>query len=227
MPVGLPRVSVQTDDDTDPFWGDLYNQLYQIRLLFLGDLLETELSNQVSSAMIYLNRDDSEQTQFMFINSPGGSVLCGLCVHDTIVYVDANVTTTCVGVAASMGSLVLTGGNDGTRYALPHARMMIHQPEGTVGGQGTYVRYERDEVGRLRHSMIDIYVTRTGQNRVQIEYDLIRDAFMTAESSCFYGLIDAISEKLVIDISPLLRFSLPFSNNGETTAETLEHNFAG
>jgi ATP-dependent protease ClpP protease subunit len=104
---------------------------------------------------------------------------------------------------------------------------MIHQPEGTVGGQGTYVRYERDEVGRLRHSMIDIYVNRTGQNRVQIEYDLIRDAFMTPESSCFYGLIDAISEKLMIDITSFCKSSIPIANNGETTTEALEYNFVG
>ena len=146
--------------------------------------------------MVYLNIEDPTLTQYMYINSPGGSVLSGLSVYDTVQYVSATISTNCVGLAASMASLVLAGGTPNYRFALPNARMMIHQPEGTVGGQGGFIKYEYVEVGRLRERMVQAYVLRTGQNASQIEYDLYRDAFMSPEAASFYGLIDGIAQSL-------------------------------
>jgi ATP-dependent Clp protease protease subunit len=200
MPLGLPKVAYELPGDPDAMWVDLYNQLYKRRLLFLGDVLDDDLANQITAAMVYLNIEDSSQIQYMYINSPGGSVLSGLSVHDMIQYVSAKVSTTCIGMAASMASRVLAGGTPGYRFALPHARMMIHQPEGVVGGQGGFIKYEYIEVGRLREKMVRVYVQRTGQPASQIEYDLDRDAFMGPEASRFYGLIDGIAQSMPDDL---------------------------
>ena len=196
MPIGLPKVAYRLPNDSEYLWIDLYAQLHRRRLLFLGDILDDDLSNQLNAAMVYLNIEDPNQIQYMYINSPGGSVLSGLSVYDTIQYVAATVSTTCVGLAASMASLVLAGGTPSYRFALPNARMMIHQPEGSVGGQSGFIKYEFVEVGRLRERLVQAYVLRTGQNASQIEYDLYRDAFMSPEAASYYGLIDGIAQTL-------------------------------
>jgi ATP-dependent Clp protease protease subunit len=196
MPVGLPKVAYRLSDkdDAEYNWSNLYDRLQRRRILFFAKTLTQTLSNQLNAAMIYLNTDDSTKTQYMYINSTGGSINWGLGVHDTMQYIGSTVCTTCVGVSASVASLVLAGGTPGNRFALPHARMMIHQPEGDVDGLGGPLGYELIEVERARELLIKAYVLRTGQSTSQIEYDLGRDAFMLVEAATFYGLIDGVAE---------------------------------
>jgi ATP-dependent Clp protease protease subunit len=193
MPLGVPKVPYRLPGDASPQWVDLYNRMYRERLLFMGQELDDELANQLIGIMLYLNAEDPTKGLYMYINSPGGSVICGIGVYDTLHHVMQNVTTICVGIAASMASLVLTGGTRGQRLALPHARVMIHQPEGGSRGQASEVIYETSEVERLRDQIVDIYAERTGQSRETILLDLNRDLFMTARQAKVYGLVDAVA----------------------------------
>lgn len=193
MPVGVPKVPYRLPGESAPQWVDLYNRLYRQRLLFMGQELGDELSNQLCGIMIYLFAEDPAIPLFMYINSPGGSVTSGLGVFDIATVMMKDVTTICVGIAASMASLVLSGGSTGQRLALPHARMMIHQPEGGSRGQASEVLYESSEVERLRDIVVDCYVERTHQSRETIILDLNRDLFMSPRQARTYGLIDAVA----------------------------------
>jgi ATP-dependent Clp protease protease subunit len=193
MPVGVPKVPYRLPGESAPQWVDLYNRLYRQRLLFMGQELGDELANQLIGIMVYLNAEDPTIPAFMYINSPGGAVTSGLGVYDAVTVIMRDVTTICMGVAASMASLVLTGGKLGQRLALPHARMMIHQPEGGSRGQASEVVYESDEVARLRDTIVDLYVERTRQPRETIILDLNRDLFMSPRQARSYGLIDAVA----------------------------------
>lgn len=192
MPLGVPKVPYRLPGEPAPQWVDLFNRMYRERLLFMGQALDDELSNQLIGIMLFLNAEDPNKGFFMYINSPGGAVVCGLGVYD-MVQLMANMTTICIGVAASMASLVLTGGTRGQRLALPHARVMIHQPEGGSRGQASEVIYENGQVERLRNQIIDLYAERTGQSRETITLDLNRDLFMTARQARAYGLVDAVA----------------------------------
>ena len=193
MPIGVPKVPYRLPGEPAPQWIDLYNRLYRERMLFMGQELDDELANQLIGIMLYLNAEDESQGLFMYINSPGGSVLCGIGVYDVLHHVMAEVTTICLGLAASMASLVLSGGAFGRRIALPHSRVMIHQPEGGSRGQATEVGLETEEVRRIRHQIIDIYVERTNQPRQVIQTDLDRDMFMSPREAKAYGLVDLVA----------------------------------
>ena len=193
MPIGVPKVPYRLPGEPTPQWIDLYNRLYRERMLFMGQELDDELANQLVGIMLYLNAEDESQGLFMYINSPGGSVLCGIGVYDATHHVTADVTTICLGLAASMASLVLAGGATGRRIALPHSRVMIHQPEGGSRGQASEVIYETTEVQRIREQIIDIYVERTGQSRETIIADLDRDLFMSARDTKAYGIVDMVA----------------------------------
>ena len=197
MPLGVPKVPFQYSSDHPGEWVDLYNRLYRDRVLFLCNDLGDELANQLIGIMLYLDAEDSEQGLFMYINSPGGSVTCGIGVYDAINYISVDVTTICVGTAASMASFVLAGGSTGKRISLPNTRIMIHQPAGGSQGQTSIVLSEADEVVRLRKEVIAIYADRTGQPSDKIQEDMNRDQYMSAHEAKEYGLVDQVAATMV------------------------------
>jgi ATP-dependent Clp protease protease subunit len=185
-------------------WVDLYNRLYRDRILFLGSDLDDELANQLVGIMVYLNAEDSSQDLFLYINSPGGAISSGFAVFDTMQHIEATVHTTCVGIAASMASLVLTGGEKGYRLAFPHARMMIHQPAGGGYGQASDILLETSEIARLRFMVKRMYVKFTGNTPKIIKRDLDRDRYFTPAEAMKYGdfgLIDNIADE--VNLMPL------------------------
>ena len=197
MPLGVPKVPFYYSNDDPGEWVDLYNRLYRDRVLFLCNDLKDELANQLIGIMLYLNAEDNDDGLFMYINSPGGSVTCGIGVYDAMNYVNADVTTICVGTAASMASFVLAGGATGKRISLPHTRIMIHQPAGGSQGQTSIVLSEADEMVRLRKEVISIYSERTGQPSDKIQADMNRDQYMSAHEAREYGLVDQVASTMV------------------------------
>lgn len=193
MPIGVPKVPFRFPGEASAQWVDLYNRLYRERVLFLCQDLDDQLANQLIGIMLYLNAEERSKGVFIYINSPGGSVTCGLAVYDNMNYINAEVTTICVGTAASMASFVLAGGDRGKRIALPHSRIMIHQPEGGSQGQASEVLSESQEVIRIRRQVGKIYAERTGQPLSKISRDMDRDQFMSAREARDYGLIDQVA----------------------------------
>jgi ATP-dependent Clp protease protease subunit len=170
--------------------------LYRERTLFLGEEIDDELANQLVGIMLFLNTEDSTRRLFLYINSPGGSVLGGFAIFDAIHHVIAPTTTICFGVAASMASFILNGGEKGQRIALPHSRTMIHQPRCGLVGQAAEVQYEFEEADRLHDKIIEIYAKQTGQTPETIAEDLDRDFFMTATETKEYGLVDQVTVQM-------------------------------
>jgi ATP-dependent Clp protease protease subunit len=196
MPLGVPKVAYRLPGESSPQWVDLYNRLYRERLLFLGSGLDDELANQLVAMMLYLNGEDSTKRLYLYINSPGGSVTCGISVYDAMNHVQAGVTTICVGIAASMASFILAGGEKGNRLALPHSRVMIHQPNSGSRGQASEVTLESAEVLRVRKQIGQIYTQQTGQNINTVARDMDRDRFMSAREAKNYGLVDQVAQSI-------------------------------
>lgn len=194
MPIGVPKVEYRLPGESEADWIDLYNCLYRERMLFLCQDLGDEVANQLISLMLYLNAEDPSQAFFMYINSLGGSVTCGIGVYDIMRYLESGITTICMGTASSMASFVLAGGTYGRRLSLPHGRIMIHQPEGGSDGQASEILSESTEVNRIRKQIGLIYATRTQQSIERIACDLDRDQFMSADEARAYGLIDYIAK---------------------------------
>ena len=192
MPVGVPCVDVSPPEEEEEEWSDLYAELYEDRVLFLGESLEDELTNQLMFSLMFLSIDEPDEEIFFYINSPGGSITCGMALYDTFRTIDAPVSTICVGTASSMASLLLAGGEYGKRIALPHSRIMIHQPEGGNEGQADEVLSESEEVLRIRQEIGTLYARRTGQSLMQIARDMDRDQFMSAREAKEYGLVDYV-----------------------------------
>ena len=190
MPIGVPKVPFRLPGEPTAQWVDLYNRLYRERVLFLCQDLDDELSNQLIGIMLYLNAEEKLKDLYIYINSPGGSVTCGIAVYDIMNYINSDVITLCVGTAASMASFILAGGTRGKRIAFPHSRIMIHQPEGGSQGQASEVISESEEVIRIRRQVGKIYADRTVQSLSQISRDMDRDQFMSARESKEYGLVD-------------------------------------
>jgi ATP-dependent Clp protease protease subunit len=197
MPIGVPKVPYRLPGEETAQWVDLYNRLYRDRILFLCQDLDDELANQLIGIMLYLNAEDKSQGIFLYINSPGGSVTCGIGVYDAMNYIQSDVTTICIGTAASMASLVLAGGTRGKRLALPHCRVMIHQPAGGSQGQTSLVLSEAEEMLRIRDEVVSIYSNRTGQTLARISKDINRDQFMSAHEAKNYGLVDQIASSVL------------------------------
>ena len=195
MPIGVPKVAYRLPGEPAPQWIDLYNRLYRERVLFLGSDLDDELANQLVGIMLYLSAEDESKRLYIYINSPGGSVTCGIAVYDAMQHVSADVTTICVGIAASMASFVLAGGERGHRLALAHARIMIHQPQGGSQGQASEVTAEAEEVMRIRRQVGQIYAERTGQSLTTIARDMDRDRFMSGREAKVYGLVDQVAQQ--------------------------------
>jgi ATP-dependent Clp protease, protease subunit len=197
MPIGVPKVPYRLPGEETAQWVDLYNRLYRDRILFLCQDLDDELANQLIGIMLYLNAEDTTQGIFVYINSPGGSVTCGIGVYDAMNYIQSDVTTICIGTAASMASFVLAGGARGKRLALPHCRIMIHQPGGGSQGQTSLVLSEAEEMLRIRDEVVSIYANRTGQTLERISKDMNRDQFMSAHEAKEYGLVDRIASSVI------------------------------
>lgn len=194
MPIGIPKIPFKLPGDSVVEWVDIYNRLYRERILFLCQQIDDDLSNQLIGIMLYLNGEKRSKDIYLYINSPGGSVTCGIGIYDIMNYIQPEITTICVGTAASMASFVLTGGTKGKRLAFPHSRIMIHQPEGGSQGQATQILWESEEVLRIRRQVGQIYAERTGQTLVRISKDMDRDQFMSARVAKNYGLIDNLAK---------------------------------
>lgn len=195
MPIGVPKVPYRLPGEQYTQWIDIYNRLYRERIIFLGRDIDDELANQIIAVMLYLDSDDPGKDIYLYINSPGGMVTSGMAIYDTMQHIKSDVVTICVGLAASMGSFLLAAGTKGKRLALPHSRIMIHQPSGGARGQATDIEIEAREILRIRHQLNNIYADRTGQPLAKIEKDMDRDFFMSAEESKEYGLIDRVIEE--------------------------------
>nr|YP_010964715.1 ATP-dependent Clp protease proteolytic subunit [Hedysarum longigynophorum]WNM89370.1 ATP-dependent Clp protease proteolytic subunit [Hedysarum longigynophorum] len=197
MPLGVPKVPFLLPGDEDASWIDLYNRLFQERLLFLGQEVKSEISNQLVGLMVYLSLEDKNKELYLFINSPGGGVISGMAMFDTMQVIEAEVNTVCLGLAASMGSLLLLGGEVTKRLAFPHARVMIHQPASAFfEGQTVDCMLEANQVLKMRETMTKIYAQRTGKPSWQISKDMERDFYMSAEEAQAYGIIDAVADSL-------------------------------
>jgi len=171
---------------------DIYSRLLKDRIIFIGDAIDDNVANLVIAQLLFLQAADSEKDISLYINSPGGSVTAGMGIYDTMQFIKPDVSTICVGMAASMASLLLTAGAKGKRYALPNSEVMIHQPLGGVQGQATDIKIHADWIVKTKQKLNQIYVTHTGQPYEKIDRDTDRDNFMSAEDAKAYGLIDEV-----------------------------------
>ena len=183
MPIGVPKVPYKMPGGYDTQWINIYDRLYRERIIFLGRDVDDEIANQIIAVMLYLDSEDSGKDIILYINSPGGMVSAGMAIFDTMQHIKSDVVTICVGLAASMGSFLLAAGAKGKRLALPHSRIMIHQPSGGTRGQATDIQIEAKEILRLRHQLNNIYAKNTGKPIEKIEKDMDRDYFMSAEEA--------------------------------------------
>jgi ATP-dependent Clp protease, protease subunit len=174
---------------------DLYSRLLKDRIIFLGTPVDDDVANIIVAQMLFLESEDPDKDINLYINSPGGSVTAGLAIYDTMQYVKCQVSTICMGQAASMGALLLTAGAKGKRYSLPHSRIMIHQPSGGFGGQASDIELHAKEILRLKAKLNEIMQKHTGQSIERIEKDTDRDYFMGAGEAKEYGLLDEVVTK--------------------------------
>ncbi|GIX47736.1 MAG: ATP-dependent Clp protease proteolytic subunit [Candidatus Tectimicrobiota bacterium] len=171
---------------------DIYSRLLKDRIVFLGTPINDVVANLIIAQLLFLEAEDPDRDIAFYINSPGGSVTAGLAIYDTMQYIRPDVSTICIGLAASAGALLLAAGAPGKRYALPHATIMIHQPMGGVQGQATDIEIHAREILRIKGVINDILTKHTGQPRTKIEEDTERDRFMTAQEAKAYGIIDEV-----------------------------------
>jgi ATP-dependent Clp protease, protease subunit len=176
---------------------DIYSRLLKDRIIFLGTAIDDAVSNLVIAQMLYLESEDPDKEIFFYLNTPGGHVSSGLAIYDTMQYIKSPVSTLCMGQAASMGALLLAAGQKGKRYALPHSRILIHQPLGGFQGQATDIDIQAREILRLKEDLNHILAELTGQSIKKITNDTERDYFMTGEQAKHYGIIDEIYMKKV------------------------------
>ncbi len=195
MPIGIPKVPYRMPGESFTQWIDIFNRLYRERIIFLGKEVDDEIANQIVSVMLYLDSEDPGKDIYLYINSPGGSVMSGMAIFDTMQHIKSKVNTICVGLAASMGSFLLAAGAKGKRFALPHSRIMIHQPSGGTQGQATDIEIEARELIRIRNQVNQIYAKLTDQPLEKINKDMERDFFMSAYEAKEYGMIDQVLEK--------------------------------
>lgn len=171
---------------------DIYSRLLKDRIIFIGTPIDDHVANLVVAQLLFLTADDPDKDISLYINSPGGSVTAGLAIYDTMQYIKPDVSTICVGLAASMGSFLLAAGAKGKRYALPNSEIMIHQPLGGVRGQASDIKIHADWIIKTRQKLNQVYADRTGQPIERIEKDTDRDFFMGAEEAKEYGLVDQV-----------------------------------
>ena len=171
---------------------DIYSRLLKDRIVFLGSEVSDAVADVIAAQLLFLESEDPDKDVHLYINSPGGSVTAGLAIYDTMQYVKPDVSTLCMGQASSMGAVLLAAGTKGKRFALPHARIMMHQPLGGVQGQATDIDIHAKEVLRIREELNGILVTHTGQTMKKIEKDTDRDMFLSAKQAMDYGVIDQV-----------------------------------
>jgi ATP-dependent Clp protease, protease subunit len=186
----VPMVVEQTPRGERAF--DIFSRLLKERIIFLPSYIEDDMANLVIAQLLFLEAEEADKDVYLYINSPGGSVTAGLAIYDTMQYVKPAVATICMGQAASMGALLLCAGAKGKRFALPHSRIMIHQPLAGVQGQATDIDIQAREILRIRDELNRIMVDHTGQPIERIQRDTDRDFFMTAEQAKEYGLVDHV-----------------------------------
>jgi len=195
----VPMVVEQTPRGERAY--DIFSRLLKERIIFLPSYIEDDMANLVIAQLLFLEAEDPDKDVFLYINSPGGSVTAGMAIYDTMQYIKPGVATICMGQAASMGALLLCAGAKGKRFALPHSRIMIHQPLAGVQGQATDIDIQAREILRIRDEINRVLVHHTGQPLDRIQRDTDRDFFMTAEQAKDYGLVDDV----IAAHGPLLR----------------------
>ena len=171
---------------------DIYSRLLNERIIFLGQPIDDTIANLVVAQLLHLESQDPEKDISIYINSPGGSIYAGLAVYDTMQFIKPDVATICVGIAMSMGSLLLTGGSKGKRFSLPNSRMLIHQPSAGFEGQSSDIEIHMREILKTRKRVDEIYAHHTGQTEERVHVDMERDRFFTADQAAEYGLIDRV-----------------------------------
>jgi ATP-dependent Clp protease, protease subunit len=171
---------------------DVYSRLMMDRIIFLGYPINDEVANIVIAQLLFLDSTDRHRDIQMYINCPGGSVYSGMGIYDTMQYVSPDISTICIGMAASMGSVLLTAGTKGKRTALKHSRIMIHQPTGAIGGQASDIEITVNEIKKVKKELYEIYATHTGKTLKQIEKDTDRDYWLTSDEAKEYGLVDEV-----------------------------------
>ncbi|HTH93165.1 MAG TPA: ATP-dependent Clp endopeptidase proteolytic subunit ClpP [Candidatus Paceibacterota bacterium] len=174
---------------------DIYSRLLKDRIIFLGGGINDEVANLIIAQLLFLANEDSKKDIYLYINSPGGSVTAGLAILDTMQFIKPDVSTICVGMAASMGSHLLAAGAKGKRFALPNSEIMIHQPHGGFEGQATDIEITAKQILKLRHRLNEIFSKNTGQKLAQVELDMERDNYMAADEAKKYGIVDAVITK--------------------------------
>lgn len=191
--MGIPMVIEQSARGERAY--DIYSRLLKERVIFLVGQVEDYSANLIVAQLLFLESENPDKDIHIYINSPGGSVTAGMAIYDTMQFIKPDVSTLCVGLAASMGALILTGGAKGKRHALPNARMMIHQPLGGVQGQASDIEIHAKEILKTREKLNEILAGHTGQPLDNIAVDTDRDNFMNAEEATKYGLIDSVIQK--------------------------------
>ena len=190
------RMMAGTDVGPSDLDGHIYQRLLRERIIFLGSEVRDSNSNAICAQMLLLNAEDPNADIFLYINSPGGSVDSGMAIYDTMQFVKPQVQTVCLGQAASAASVLLAAGTPGKRFALPHARVLIHQPYTEGGGQGSDIEIQANEILRMRKEMEVILARHTGRTEEQIEQDIERDKILTADMAKEYGIIDQVFDSL-------------------------------
>jgi len=197
----VPIVVEQTNRGERAY--DIYSRLLKDRIIFLGAPIDDVFANLIIAQLLFLEAEDPEKDINLYINSPGGSVTAGLGIYDTMQYVKPSINTICLGQAASMGAFLLTAGTKGKRYALPNARVMIHQPMGGFQGQATEIEIHAREILKIRERLNEIMAKHTGQPLDKISQDTERDYFMSSEEAKRYGLIDEVITRPLKSLKPL------------------------
>ena len=189
----IPIVIEQTSRGERSY--DIYSRLLKDRIIFLGMGVDDNLANVIIAQMLFLESDAPDQDIYLYVNSPGGQVSSGMAIYDTMQYIKPDVQTICIGQAASMGALLLSAGAKGKRFALPHSRIMIHQPSGGFQGQHTDIEIQAKEISRIREILDGVLATHSGQDAKKVRKDTERDHYMTGEEALSYGLIDKLITK--------------------------------
>ncbi len=193
MAVFIPWVIEQTGRGEREY--DIFSRLLKDRIIFLGSIIDDEVSNLIISQLLFLSAEDPDKDIYLYINSSGGIITSGLAVYDAIQYVKPDVSTICFGQASSMGAVLLASGAKGKRYALPHARIMLHQPWGGFEGQASDIAIQAKEIVRMRKELDEILKFHTGQTLEKIQQDTERDFFMSTEQAIKYGIIDEVIQE--------------------------------
>jgi ATP-dependent Clp protease, protease subunit len=193
MPIGVPKVPFRLPGSNYEQWIDIEDRLFRERIIFLTEEVDDNIANFLVAYMLYLDSEDNTKPIYLYINSPGGSVTAGMAIYDTMQYIKSEVVTICVGLAASMGAFLLAAGAKGKRFALPHSRIMIHQPLGGTGRlQASDIAIEAQEIVRIKGLLNQIMADRSGQDVSKIAKDTDRDYFLSAAEAKEYGLIDRV-----------------------------------